>query len=453
MKMLRLAVLFLLLSIAGCAGAQGATSTPSMPAAGTPAAPATSIPAPASPGTVQSTELPATATSAPDAPSNTPPAPTNANSSPTAAPATVAAPVAAATATGAPAAPTRVIPPPGTINLPPGFGTSVFAEGLASPRNIVIGPDGQLYAAERGAGRIVRLPDRNRDGVADGVEVIASGFDRPSSLAFSRDGSLYVSTPTQVYKLSQPDANGVFQKRDLVIDGLPSAQDHFTRTLLFSPDWSSLFIQAGSSCNVCVESDSRRAAVLRFNPDGTGGGIYAKGLRNAVGLAFRPDTNELWATNNGSDNLGDDRPPDTIQILQQGQDYGWPRCHAGTIVDPQFGGATGCSGVAQPLVNIQAHSAALGLAFYTGSQFPKDYSGDLFVALHGSIYRSVPTGYKVVRIHLTNGQPGPVEDFATGWLSGGRAWGRPVDLVTAPDGSLLISDDSGGRIFRIFYHG
>ena len=300
----------------------------------------------------------------------------------------------------------------------------------------------------------MRLPDRNHDGVSDGTEVVAQGFNQPSSLAFFKDGTLYISTPTQVIHLSQPDANGVFQKRDVVIDGLSGPQDHFTRTLVFSPDWTALFIQIGSSCNVCAESDQRRATIMRFNVDGSSGAVYAKGLRNAVGIVFRPGTNELWATNNGTDNLGDDRPPDTVQIVQQGQDYGWPRCHAGTIVDPQFGGANGCNGVARPLINIQAHSAALGLTFYGGTQFPAEYRGDLFVALHGSIFRSTPTGYKVVRVHMNNGQPaGDVQDFATGWLVGSRAWGRPVDLVTGTDGSLFVSDDSGGDIYRIFYKG
>ena len=351
------------------------------------------------------------------------------------------------------ASPTRVVAPAEQINLPSGFGISVFASGLDTPRNLAIGPDGQLYVAERGAGRIVRLPDRNHDGLADELEVVAQDFDSPSSLAFYKDGSLYVSTPTQVFRLSQPDASGALQKRELVIDGLPGRQDHFTRTLLFSPDWSSLFIQIGSSCNVCNESDPRRATIMRFNPDGSGGAIYARGLRNAVGMTFRPGTSELWATNNGTDNLGDNQPPDTIQIVQQGQDWGWPRCHAGIIVDPQFGGSGACNGVAKPQIELQAHSAALGLAFYTGAQFPAEYRGDLFVAFHGSIYRSVPTGYKVVRIHFTNGQPGQPQDFITGpVVQSGKAWGRPADVLTAPDGSLFVSDDSGGIIYRVFYY-
>lgn len=357
-----------------------------------------------------------------------------------------------ATAAAVPVA-TRVVAPAGQITLPAGFGISVFASGLNTPRNLAFGTDGYLYVAERGAGRIVRLADRNHDGLSDGLEVIAQGFDRPSSLAFHPNGSLYVSTPTQVFRLSQPNAAGVFQKRELLIDGLPGPLDHFTRTLLFSADGASLFIQVGSSCNVCVESDARRATIMRFNADGSGGAVYAKGLRNAVGITFRPGTAELWATNNGTDNLGDNVPPDTVQIVQQGQDFGWPRCHAGTIVDPTFGGGGACNGVAAPLVKIQAHSAALGLAFYSGARFPADYQGDLFVALHGSIYRSAPTGYKLVRIHLTNGRPAAnAEDFATGWLlSSGKEWGRPTDVLSGPDGSLYVSDDSGGKIYRIFY--
>jgi glucose/arabinose dehydrogenase len=400
----------LALALSGCTGASmpDRTLTPSLAAPGTPA----SQPA----ATLATKAPPSAATEAKPSPA----APTIVSTA-TLSNATIE-PTRATTPAGT--ASTRVASPAGQIDLPSGFGISVFAGGLDTPRNMAIGPDGQLYVAERGAGRIIRLPDINHDGLSDRLQVVAVGFDSPSSLAFYKDGSLYISTPTQVFRLSQPDADGVFQKRDLVIDGLPGRQDHFTRTLLFGPDWASLFVQVGSSCNVCNESDPRRAAIMRFNADGSGAEIYARGLRNAVGITFRPGTDELWATNNGSDNLGDNRPPDTIQIVQRGQDYGWPRCHAGNIPDPQFGGPGACSGVAKPLINLQAHSAALGLTFYTGHQFPADYRGDLFVALHGSIYRSVPTGYKVVRIHFTNGQPGQAQDFASGWLAqAGRVWG------------------------------
>jgi glucose/arabinose dehydrogenase len=239
----------------------------------------------------------------------------------------------------------------------------------------------------------------------------------------------------------------------VIVDGLPSG-GHNTRTVLFSPDWATLFVSVGSSCNVCVEEDERRAAIVRYDPDGSGGAVYARGLRNAVGITFRPGTAELWATNNGRDWLGDDQPPETVYNLWEGDDAGWPYCHSGRIVDPDYGSPSACDGIVTPAVEMQAHSAPLGLTFYTGQQFPEEYRGDLFVAFHGSWNRTVPTGYKIVRISMRDGSPGPVQDFAAGWLrADGSNWGRPVDVLTASDGSLFVSDDSGGFIYRIFYAG
>jgi glucose/arabinose dehydrogenase len=316
---------------------------------------------------------------------------------------------------------------------------------------MALGPDGALYVAERGAGRIARLPDRDGDGVADGAEIVADGLRAPSSIAFYVDGSLYVGETTRILRLSDPDGDGVFQEREVVIDGLPGG-GHSTRTVLFGPDGKYLFVSIGSSCNACVESDERRATIMRYNPDGGGGEVYARGLRNAVGITFHPGTDELWATNNGRDWLGDDLPPETVYVVRQGDDAGWPRCHAGRIVDPDFGSPGACDGVAVPAVEMQAHSAPLGLTFYAGDQFPEEYRGDLFVAFHGSWNRSAPTGYKVVRVPMRDGEPGPVQDFAAGWLrKDGSQWGRPVDVLTGADGSLFVSDDAGGMIYRVFY--
>jgi len=372
---------------------------------------------------------------------------------PTAEPATplpTQSPSPGTTATAAPPA-TRVVPPQESINLPPDFGISVFSQGLSGPRMMALGPDGALYVAERGAGRILRLPDRDDDGVADGIEVVAQGLSAPSSLAFYVDGSLYVGETTRILRLSGPDEEGVFQEREVIVDGLPSG-GHSTRTVLFSPDWEHLYVSIGSSCNVCVEEDERRATIMRYEADGSGGEIYAQGLRNAVGITFRPGTDELWATNNGRDWLGDDQPPETIYEVDQGDDAGWPRCHAARIVDPDLGEPGDCEGIARPEVEMQAHSAPLGLTFYTGAQFPEEYRGDLFVAFHGSWNRSVATGYKVVRIPVEAGEPDSAQDFAVGWLrENGSNWGRPVDVLTGPRGSLFVSDDGGGMIYRIFY--
>jgi glucose/arabinose dehydrogenase len=218
-----------------------------------------------------------------------------------------------------------------------------------------------------------------------------------------------------------------------------------------------MVLSIGSTCNVCQEEDPRRAAIVVYDgPGGTGEGIFAKGLRNAVGLALHPGTGDLWATNNGRDLMGDDIPPETVYIVREGGDYGWPRCHSGDVPDPEYGGPGACDDVVQPVVQMQAHSAPLGLVFYTGSAFPPDYHGDLFIAFHGSWNRSVPTGYKVVRLPLDEGLPsGPVEDFATGWLDQDTylASGRPVGLAVGPDGALYVSDDKGGFIYRIIYQG
>ncbi|MGC9399202.1 MAG: PQQ-dependent sugar dehydrogenase [Anaerolineae bacterium] len=354
------------------------------------------------------------------------------------------------------APPTVVAPPKEAIVLPEGFGISVFADGLLNPRMMAVGPDGALYVAERGAQRVVRLPDVDGDGLADGVEVVAeAGLQAPSSLAFHADGSLYVGDTTRVLRFYPPeDVTEVWTTWEVVIDGLPSG-GHTTRTVLFSPDYEHLFVSIGSSCNVCVEEDARRATIMRYAPEGGDGEVYVAGLRNAVGLTFRPGTEELWATNNGRDWMGDDQPPETVyRLVEAGVDAGWPRCHAGRIIDPDFGAPGACEGVLAPAMEMQAHSAPLGLTFYTGGQFPAAYRGDLFVAFHGSWNRTEPTGYKVVRIPLEAGQLREVEDFAVGWLrSDGSYWGRPVDVVTGSEGSLFVSDDHGGRVYRIFYAG
>jgi glucose/arabinose dehydrogenase len=281
---------------------------------------------------------------------------------------------------------------------------------------------------------------------------IAQGFKEPHSVTF-HDGKLYIGDTDKVVRLERT-ANGTWGNQQTIVPNLPTGGNHTTRTVLFGRD-DKLYVSIGSSCNVCQEADERRATVMQFDADGSNGRIFARGLRNAVGLTLRPGTNEIWASNNGRDLLGDDLPPETINILKDGADYGWLRCHSGRIADPEFGSPRACDGVAKPVVEMQAHSAPLGLTFYTGAQFPPEYRGNLFVAFHGSWNRSAPTGYKVVRIPVdANGKAGAVQDFATGWLaSDGKVWGRPVDVATAPDGSLLVTDDQGGRVYRISYVG
>ena len=341
------------------------------------------------------------------------------------------------------------------VTVPAGFEANVFASGLSNPRFIAFGPDGVLYVADRGNGRIVALPDVDGDGVADGEVVLAEDLDQPHSLVY-HEGSWYVGVPSGVVRLQDTDGDGAADEWQTIVDDLPTDGSHRTRTVEFLPD-GRMVVSVGSSCNVCEEEDPRRAAVVVY--DGPGGGgerIFASGLRNAVGLAVHPETGELWATNNGRDLMGDDVPPETVYIVKEGLDYGWPRCHSGDVIDPEFGGPDACQDVAQPVVQMQAHSAPLGLAFYTGREFPSEYWGDLFIAFHGSWNRTVPTGYNVVRLPLRGGEPqGPVEEFAGGWLDleANNASGRPVGLAVGPDGSLYVSDDKGGFIYRISYHG
>ncbi len=340
------------------------------------------------------------------------------------------------------------------VKVPPGFRVERYATGLQGPRFIRFGPDGSLYVAERGADRVVVLADSDGDGIVDRQTVFAERLHRPHSLVFHQD-AWYVGIPSGVVRLRDRDGDGLAEERQVLIDDYPTG-GHSTRTVEFLPD-GRMVVSVGSSCNVCDESDPRRAAVVIYDgPQADGERIFARGLRNAVGLAVHPDSGELWATNNGRDMLGDDLPPEALYIVRDGLDYGWPRCHNGTIEDPDFGGPESCRDVAKPVVNMQAHSAPLGLVFYTGTTFPAEYHGDLFVAFHGSWNRSVPTGYKVVRLPLKGDRPrGRLEDFATGWLNEveGNASGRPVGLAVGPDGALYVSDDKAGMIYRISYAG
>ena len=338
------------------------------------------------------------------------------------------------------------------LKLPDGFHISVFAQA-DSARMMVFSPGGVLLVSEPDEGRVVALPDPKHVGRAERTAVVVDKLTEPHGLAFYQ-GKLYVAENNRVRSYDWDEANLRASNPKQLAD-LPGRGGHSTRTVIFHG--GKMYVSAGSSCNVCFETDTRRAAVMEFNPDGTGMKIFAKGLRNAVGLAVNPKTDTIWVTVNGRDRLGDDIPPEVINDLgKNGGDFGWPYCYGDRIPDTNFTTATGdhCKNMIPPKVQMQAHSAPLGLAFYEATAFPAEYRNNIFVAFHGSWNRSVPTGAKVVRVKLDDkGQPvGGAQDFITGWQNAaGKRWGRPVGIIAGDDGSMYVSDDMAGLIYRVTY--
>lgn len=325
-----------------------------------------------------------------------------------------------------------------TLALPDGFGASVFAGGLDNPRFIEFGPDGTLFVAERGADRVVALPDADRDGRADEIVQVGAGYGRAQDLAFAANGTLLVAGESTIWEVTL-DGHREVDRRPLV-DDLPTGGFHSTKSVAVLPD-GRVLVSIGSSCNVCQEEDARRASVQVL----AGGELrpFVVGLRNAVGLWVDPATGQPWATDMGRDLLGDDQPPETLYRLQDGTDAGWPRCHAGTLRDPEFGtDATACDGVAQPALTLPAHVAPLGLV---------GWQNHLVIALHGSWNSSVKVGYALWWLPWDGGPAGDAEPLATGFLPHGAedALGRPVGLAVGGDGALYVSDDKGGFVYRI----
>lgn len=327
------------------------------------------------------------------------------------------------------------------ITLPSRFILDVFAEGLGSPR-MMLYRNNILYVSIPSQGKVMALKDSDNDGKADIYSTFIENLGNPHGIDFN-DGWYYIAEERRVIRVKANNDNKAdMDTLQVLIDDLPSGSGHSSRTIRIHE--GKFYLSIGSSCNACIEKDERRAAITSCNLDGSGCDVFASGIRNAVGFVFHDS--KIYATDNGRDRLGEDIPPDEINVIEKGKDYGWPYCYGSRIRDPEFSKAD-CSVTQPPLVELQAHSAPLGLSFYTGSRFPLEYSGDLFVAYHGSWNRKEPTGYKVVRIDFPSLE---VKDFATGWLNGSDVSGRPVDVIEA-NGGLLVSDDSSGRIYRIYY--
>lgn len=348
------------------------------------------------------------------------------------------------------AQPTEAPPPsPAPLKVPTGFQVGVYASGVTNGRLMAVGPDGVLYVARQSKGDVVALPDRDKDGRADGMEVVASGLARPHSVAV-RGGYLYIATNPTILrvKVSEGKAAGSPEK---VLDLPVSTTSHWTRTIDFGPD-GKLYVSIGSSCNSCEEEDPRRTAILRYNADGSGEQFFARGLRNALGFDWDPKTGKLWAVDMGQEKLGEDLPPDEINLVEEGKHYGFPYYFGDNLPNPDLPGAKGSLKAADavpPAFALQAHLSPIGLTFYDGDQFPAHYR-TMYVALHGSgSSLKEKIGHKVVRVTIRQDRVVGFDDFVTGFLADGQVLGRPAGLVTGTDGALYISDDNKGFIYRV----
>ncbi len=352
----------------------------------------------------------------------------------------------------------------GMPRVPPGFSVSVFARGFRLPRQMKVAPNGDVFLADSGTGSIHVLRADPDSATAASDSVFATVAPRPFGLAFYPSGPdprwLYVASTTEIvrfpYHAGDTRARG---KAETVVDDLP-AGGHWTRDVLVLPDDRHILVSVGSSSNIQDNGPAAerwRADILEFNPDGSGRRVFASGLRNPVAMALDPVGGAVWTSVNERDLMGDNLPPDYVTHVEEGKFYGWPYFYIGGHPDPRVSGKAPvpAAQVTVPDVLIQAHSAPLGIAFYTGTQFPPEYRGDLFVALHGSWNRSQKTGYKLIRVKMRDGRAtGEYEDFVTGFVvSNGQVWGRPVGVAVARDGALLMSDDESGTVWRIAYTG
>ncbi|MEO9485148.1 MAG: sorbosone dehydrogenase family protein [Ekhidna sp.] len=341
------------------------------------------------------------------------------------------------------------------IELPEGFKIDVFAR-VNNARAMVMTDNGTLFVSNRGGDKVYALKDTDGDWKADERYVIASGMRMPNGIAF-KDGSLYVAEVSKLWRFDDIEANLENPPKPVKIyDDYPTDGHHGWKYIAFGPD-GKLYVPVGAPCNICESKNEMYASITRMNPDGSDREVYVHGVRNTVGFTWHPETGEMWFTDNGRDWLGNESPSCELnRVSEQGQHFGYPYCHAGEVKDPEFGDKYPCSDFVKPAQTLGPHVAPLGLKFCTSESFPSTYKHKVFIAEHGSWNRDSDvghTGHKITLVTEENGQGVAYEDFAVGFLNKetNTAWARPVDLIFASDGSMLISDDLAGTIFRVTY--
>lgn len=342
------------------------------------------------------------------------------------------------------------------IKAPPGFTVKPFATGLKNARILAVAPDGSIYVSRRDQGDVLLLKDKDGDGKADGAPITVANRSNAHGIAI-HEGKFYLVTVKELF-VADILADGRLGPLQLLAGDLPDSGQHANRTIAWGPD-NMLYISVGSTCNVCNESNPENATILRVSPDGKSRTIFASGLRNTIGFGWQPQTGELWGFDNGIDFLGDEDQPEELNRIEHGKQYGWPHAYAAGKIYPQ---STPPGEISKeewntrsvPMVaGYAAHAAPMQLVFYPGGAFPADYTGDAFVTMRGSWNRKIPSGYEIVRIKFNNGQAGAITPFVTGFLTDGGTThiARPVGLVVAKDGALLMADDANGVIYRVAY--
>lgn len=336
-----------------------------------------------------------------------------------------------------------------TLQLPPGFKIDLYAK-VPNARQMALGPDGVVFVGTRRLGKVFAVIPNASKTKAKNVITLASGLNMPTAVAYY-NGALYVAAVDKIFRYPNIIKNLTHPKAELVTDKLPKDTDHGWRYIKMGPDhW--LYVSVGAPCNVCLRKDPRYATIMRIHTDGRHSQIYAKGIRNSVGFAFDPKDQTLWFTDNGRDWLGDNLPPDELNHApKNGLNFGFPYYYGNNIPDPEYGKLKSPQGFTPATLNLDPHVAALGMIFYTGTLFPQNYRNQIFIAEHGSWNRGQKIGYRVMRVDLSHAKNPRYIPFIQGWLQDQEYWGRPVDLLQLPDGSVLVSDDYAGAIYRIAY--